>query len=236
MAYIPKRVLYSEFPKEGISGITARQALEAAIDGLLPAYHLIFSSVTLYEYSRGAPDPLTKDFKKWHGLTVQVPLGVLYTLNFYSEHCFRDHNGKPSGVLIAGPLGTPGMRPEVQECNEYLLWPEGDPVTFDRDRLFFLRDDLEGLADGTSRPAESSKSADTAAGQPVIELEKPAHLLLIAALLELLKTPRKTALNQEGVKSQVLEQFNWRGLGKRNLENMFGAANRAADDARKAAE
>ncbi len=42
MAYIPKRVLYDEFSEEGVYGVTARQALEAAIDGLLPAYHLVF--------------------------------------------------------------------------------------------------------------------------------------------------------------------------------------------------
>lgn len=236
MSYTPKRVLYDEFPEEGVYGVTARQALEAAIDNLLPAYHLIFSPVTLYEYTRGAPDPLTKDFKKWHGLTVRVPLGVLYTLNFYSEHCFIDHDGKPSGVLIAGPLGMPGMRPEVQECNEYLLWPEGAPVMFERARLFFLRDDLEDLAKGTNRPVTESKSIHTAAGQPVIEIERPAHLLLIAALLGLLKTPRNTAQNQEGIKSQLLEQFRWRGLSKRNLEEMFAAANRAAEEAKKAAE
>ena len=51
MSYIPKRVLYDEFPEEGVYGVTARQALEAAIDNLLPAYHLIFSPVTLYEYT-----------------------------------------------------------------------------------------------------------------------------------------------------------------------------------------
>lgn len=236
MAYIPKRVLYDEFSEEGVYGVTARQALEAAIDGLLPAYHLVFSPVTLYEYTRGAPDPLTRNYKKWHGLTVRVPLGVLYTLNFYPEHCFRDHNGKPSGVLIAGPLGTPGMRPEVQECNEYLLWPEGDPVTFDRSRLFFLREDLESFANGTSCQVADSKIASSAAGQQVIELEKPSHSLLIAALLELLKKPRPTALNQEGVKSLLLEQYSWRGLRKRNLETMFAAANRASEEARKATE
>lgn len=79
MAYIPKRVLYDEFSEEGVYGVTARQALEAAIDGLLPAYHLVFSPVTLYEYTRGAPDPLTRNYKKWHGLTVRVPLAACRT-------------------------------------------------------------------------------------------------------------------------------------------------------------
>jgi len=236
VTHIPKRILHDEFPEEGIYGVTARQALEAAIDGLLPAYHLVFSPVTLYEYSRNASDPLTKDFKKWHGLTVRVPLGVLYTLNFYPEHCFRDYDGKPSGVVVAGPLGVPDMRPAVPECNEYLLWPEGEPVTFDRHRLFFLRDDLENFANGTNSEDHLGSAASTAAGQPVMEIERPAHLLLIAALMELLKTPRKSAINQEGVKTQLLEKFSWRGLSKRNLEKIFAAANRAAEDASKDSE
>lgn len=233
MAYTPKRAIYEEFPEEGIHGITARQALEAAIEGLLPAYHLILRPVTLYEFKRGKPDPLARNFKRWHGLTVRVPLGVLYTLNFYSEHCFVDHEGKPSGVTVSGPLGTPGMRPELPECSEYLLWPLGEPVIFDRARLFFLLEDLESFANGKNAVAIHNSGIESAAGQPVIEIEKPSHLLLIAALLELLKKPRQTAMNQEGIKSQLLSQMSWRGLSKRNLESIFAAANRAAEDARK---
>lgn len=233
MTYIPKRVIYDEFPEEGYFGITNRQALEAAIDGLIPAYHLIFSSVTLYEYTRGATDPLTRDFKKWGGLTLKVPLGVLYTLNFYPEHSFIDSDGKPSGVLISGPLGTPGMRPDVPECNDYLLWPEAGPITFDRSRLFFLREDLEALAGGTSLPPASSSHTSAAAGQQILEIQQPSHLLLIAALMELLKKPRQTSLLQEGIKGQLLEQFDWRGLSKRTIEKMFADANRAAAEANK---
>tara|TARA_Y100001938_G_C8087474_1_gene432925 strand:- start:912 stop:1622 length:711 start_codon:yes stop_codon:yes gene_type:complete len=233
MAHIPKRVLYSEFPEAGIHGVTARQVLEAAIDGILPAYHLVFCPVTLYELKRGAQNPLIRDFKKWHGLTVRVPLGVLYTLNFYAEHRFLDYEGKPAAVSVAGPLGMPGMRPEVPECKEYLLWPEGNPVVFDRDRLFFLRDDLESFANGTAQEKKPDSMVNAAAGQPVLEIERPSHLLLIAALMELLKTPRQTAMNQEGIKDQLLERCSWRGLSKRNLEKIFAAANRAADDAKK---
>lgn len=234
MAYIPKRVIYSEFPEDGIYGVTARHALEAAIDGMLPAYHLVSSPVKLYEYTRGAPDPLTKEFKKWHGITVRVPLGVLYTLNFYTEHCFSDHDGKPEAVLIEGPLGLPDMRPEVPICDFYLLWPEGDPVTFDRDRLFFLREDLECLANGANLTAHDRNATSAAAGQPVIEIGKPSHLLAVAALLELLKAPvehtRPNGMNQSAIKSAILEKFPWRGLKDRNLDEIFAAANKAKED------
>lgn len=236
MSYIPKRVLYEEFPEEGVYGVTARQALEGAIDGLLPAYHLIFSSVTLYEYTREAPDPLTKNFNKWHGLTVRVPFGVLYTLNFYQEHSFQDNEGKPQAVLVGGPLGTPDMRPEVPVSEEYLLWPDGEPVTFDRSRLFFLRDDLQSFATGTnSQAASGRKTASSAAGEQVIEIERPSHPMLIAALLELLKAPvefpRPQGMKQEAIKNEILRLFPWRGLSKRNIESMFSAANKASAEA-----
>ncbi|BDX17202.1 hypothetical protein MFKK_00120 [Halopseudomonas aestusnigri] len=233
MNYIPKRVLYSEFPDQGVYGITARQALEAAIDNIVPAYHLILCPVTLHEYLRSKLNPLGVDFGKWHGLTVRIPLGVLYTLNFYPQHQFADADGKPSALLVEGPLGVPGMQPEVKICDEYLLWPEAGPITFDKERLFFLREDLEGLSKGTLSNSGNSKANMPAAGQPLIEIEKPSQLLLIAALLELLKQPRTTASNQEAVKTSILEQFNWRGLSKRSLEKMLADANRAADHASK---
>ena len=217
MGYIPKRVLYDEFPEEGVCGVTARQALEAAIDNLLPAYHLIFSPVTLHEYTRGAPYPLTKDFKKWHGLTVRVPLGVLYTLNFYSEHCFIDHDGKPSGVLIAGPLGMPGMRPEVQQCNEYLLWPEGAPVTFERARLFFLRDDLEDLAQHMNRqPSDGQSSESDAALGAVIR----QRLQMFAARQREAQSAREIEYERWRKAANEIQQSRQNPASKRQLAGL----------------
>lgn len=60
---------------------------------------------------------------------------------------------------------------------------------------------------------------------------KPSHLLVIAALLELLKTPvefpRPQGMNQAAIKSEILEKFPWRRLSDRNLQDIFAAANKA---------
>ena len=62
------------------------------------------------------------------------------------------------------------------------------------------------------------------------------NLLVIAALLELLKAPvertRPAGMNQDRIKGLILENFPWRGLGERNLDTIFSAANKA----KKAAE
>jgi hypothetical protein len=64
---------------------------------------------------------------------------------------------------------------------------------------------------------------------------KPSHLLAIAALLELLKAPaerpRPQGMNQEAIKLEILEKFDWRGLSDRNLQTIFSSANKAKADA-----
>lgn len=57
---------------------------------------------------------------------------------------------------------------------------------------------------------------------------KPSHLLAIAAMLELLDEPGRGARNQSAIVSEILERHpRKRGLGKRTLEDIFAAANRA---------
>lgn len=64
---------------------------------------------------------------------------------------------------------------------------------------------------------------------------KPSHQLLIAALLELLQAPverqRPQGLNREAIKAEILEKFPWRGLSKRNIEELFAEASKAKRDA-----
>lgn len=69
------------------------------------------------------------------------------------------------------------------------------------------------------------------------KLEKDAteaplsHKMVIGALLEICKQPRNTARNQSGIISEILERYpRARGLSKRNLEDIFGAANKAMTD------
>lgn len=235
MDYIPKRLLYGEFPAAGFYGITARQALEAAIDGDLTAYHLISVSVRVQEFLTKSLNPLGPDLGNWHGLTIPVPIGVLYHLNFYEDCCYVDTQGSPTGPVIFGLLGTPEMRPAIDECAAYFLWPNKEALIFERTRLFFLRDDIKNLAEG-ALPDKQKSGRSTAAGQREIAIEKPSQLLAIAALLELLKRPRSGKSNQEGIKDALLEEFKWRGLSKRSLETIFADANRASRDAAKNVE
>lgn len=79
--------------------------------------------------------------------------------------------------------------------------------------------------------AQAKAEAEAAEADP-----KPSHLLAIAALLELLKAPadrpRPQGMNQEAIKAAILEQFPWRGLSRRSLEDIFAAANKAKADAK----
>lgn len=82
---------------------------------------------------------------------------------------------------------------------------------------------------GVNIAADRLKTKSSAANAEV----KPSHLLAIAAMLELLEEPCRGARNQSAVVAEISERHpGKRGLGKRNLEDIFGAANRA----KKAAE
>ncbi|TKD44230.1 hypothetical protein [Azotobacter chroococcum] len=65
--------------------------------------------------------------------------------------------------------------------------------------------------------------------------DKPSHLLVIAALMELLKAPvehpRPQGRRQEAIKVDILDKFPWRGLSDRTLQKIFAAANKAKTDA-----
>ncbi|MDN3559805.1 hypothetical protein [Vreelandella neptunia] len=63
---------------------------------------------------------------------------------------------------------------------------------------------------------------------------KPSHLLTIAALLELLKDSVKPRYNQSAIIDSIVDNNKYvRGLSQGNLEPMFGAANKALEEARK---
>ena len=77
-------------------------------------------------------------------------------------------------------------------------------------------------------------SFDTSA-LPISQLKNitpPSYRLAIYALLSLLAEPSRSARNQSGIKTEILERFpGVRGLSKRNLDEIFAAANKAMSDA-----
>jgi hypothetical protein len=172
MAYIPKRVLYGDFPDEGIYGITARQALEAAIDGHMVAYHLVPTPVTVYEHTTGEKYVGT-DLGKWHGLTIRVPRGVLYHLSFNKISQHTEPEGKPAALSVEGPLGTPDMPANLPEKECYLLWPEdGGVLHFDRDGLFFMSTDLKQYAEANHLIGNTFTQSDAALGAAIRQKHK----------------------------------------------------------------
>lgn len=61
---------------------------------------------------------------------------------------------------------------------------------------------------------------------------KPSHLLTIAALIELLGEPGRAGRNQSAIMAEIQERHQGkRGLSKRNLEEIFAAANKANKEA-----
>lgn len=167
MGYIPKRVRFDEFPPEGIFGITARHALELAIDGDLTVYHLIPSEVTVFQHLVGEKY-VGADFGKWHGLTIKVPRGTVYHLSFHANSPCLDSDGKSTALLVEGPIGTPDMRPEIPLVDSYTLWPEGGSViTFERDKLFFLGADLKHYAETLPQASRTIDPSDAALGASV---------------------------------------------------------------------
>ncbi|MFH7416614.1 hypothetical protein, partial [Pseudomonas syringae group genomosp. 7] len=58
---------------------------------------------------------------------------------------------------------------------------------------------------------------------------EPSHFLAFSAFLELLKErvkhPRPNGFNQAAVIDSILARFEFRGLGKRTLEEIFSVSN-----------
>lgn len=67
------------------------------------------------------------------------------------------------------------------------------------------------------------------------EQEKPSHILTVAVLLKLLKASNEPRYNQAGIIKSIVDgdDGHVRGLSQGNLESMFGAANKALEEARK---
>lgn len=122
------------------------------------------------------------------------------------------------GAVIIQPPDHPAQH--VMECLWYAEVEEMPSPQFKPSEIEMLASFLNG---------EAPDTAATSSTEP-----KPSHLLVIAALLELLKAPTKQSRpqgqNQEAIKTAILEQFPWRGLGARNLESTFAAANKAKKD------
>ncbi|MNZ73632.1 hypothetical protein D3C78_920500 [compost metagenome] len=92
---------------------------------------------------------------------------------------------------------------------------------------------LEQQAAQLEQERAAREAAERRAEQAEAEAKaKPSHPLTIAALLELLSEPSRSGRNQSAVLAEILERHpSKRGLGKRSLDDIFAAANKAMKDA-----
>jgi len=94
-------------------------------------------------------------------------------------------------------------------------------------QVMFKPADIEGLA------AEMNKEDQR---KPLDTAPKPSHLLIIAAMLELLLEPverPRGKRNQAAIIDMITEKYDFRGLGKRTIENIYSEANQAINEAKK---
>ncbi|WP_312272517.1 hypothetical protein, partial [Pseudomonas sp.] len=92
-----------------------------------------------------------------------------------------------------------------------------------------IRRDFNNLADALGR---ASKWFPKDQG---LKAEVPTpHLLVIAALLDLITAKQRNRLNQGGVANFIAAK-GWHGAGKTQINTIFAAANKAAKDASKEA-
>lgn len=80
-----------------------------------------------------------------------------------------------------------------------------------------------------------AKEAAEKRAESALAEAKPSHLLTIAVLLELLERPipypRSHRIKQDAIKNSIQNEFSWRGLSKRNLDDIFSSANKARKEA-----
>lgn len=214
--YIPKYIRYSEFPESGLYGIHKLKALDMAMAGEIDAYHRINADVKIIGDSLIQNGVVCSDYGTFWGVRARLFDGHIDELSEYKTVTVP----RTQFIHVAGFEGF-GMeaidersKPRfIAERQFWLSLVKDESFTFHLGGLTFLRDQLASKAERPTTPA------------------RPSHLKIIAALLNLLAEPRRTGHNQSAVIAEILERHpDTRGLSKRNLEEVFAAANRAASE------
>jgi hypothetical protein len=107
-------------------------------------------------------------------------------------------------------------------------WDRGELI----DAYKALMLENEHLREKLARSEAQALSNKEASASPK---SRKTLLLVIASLMDLLKAPtthpRPRGMNQSAIKEAILEKSNLRGLGDRNLQEIFASANKAKADA-----
>jgi hypothetical protein len=172
MKFIPRRVLYDDFPGDGIFGITNREALELAIDGALPAFYHIAIGFDLVGNSMVGPKYMAGSYGKFHGPIAQLPRGILVYLETHGRIFFESTTAIQIEGFYGEEFGPPAEPAAVRSAFEsedffWLTLEKGDTFEFTLGRLIFMRADLEALA--ATRTPETIKQdpSDAALGAEI---------------------------------------------------------------------
>lgn len=180
MAYIPKRILYDEFPPEGIYGITNREALELSVEGVLPAYYHLNTFFEVIGNSMVGEQYIIGSYGNYHGPIARLPQGKLAYLEAHGAISFDSttmmqvesfYDGKFGGTYAQkfGPPPEPAATRKAFEEEEFYWLGLEKGATFEmvRGRLIFMRDELEGLAAKRGYSGVSVDASDAALGAEI---------------------------------------------------------------------
>lgn len=155
----------------------------------------------------------------WFKLIGDYNYPMVKSLDCLGEIDFsEDLSVTPCEILRVASIanGDFALTARPEDIPKNLIWS----MTDENVRITHTVTPLERRAEITSTASDIHKHTD-----------KPSTNLVIFALLEILGSKTRN-LNQSAVISEILERFpSTRGLSKRNLESIFGAANKASKHA-----
>lgn len=215
MTYIPKRVLFGQFPPDGVRGVSRMEALDLAIDGELAAYYQIPVPFDLIGASMVGDRYMVGSYGSFHGALARLPVGMLAQLQAQGQMTFdKSEMMQTEGFQSAafGPTSdAPGELRRRFEEEEYfwLVFKEGQPLNMELERVIFLRDDLEQIADART------------SGKPL----DPRERATLERLLYVLAVQAKFTPKDEASVKRAAELLGLQGLaGKGTITKHLTAA------------
>jgi hypothetical protein len=145
--------------------ITAQRALDLAIDGEVQAFYMIDTDVDVYGPEISDSDGVKwvgTHYGKWHSITVRLPRGLLFKLALAEEVGLADSTGKPTGLTVDSTL-----HPELPKVKTYMLYPKGQAIRLERNKLFFMANDMEALTAKLGSDFALANTSDAALGADI---------------------------------------------------------------------
>lgn len=144
MSYIPKKVLFEQFPAAGIYGVSALEAFDLALDGELAAYYHIPAGFELEGVSG-------RSYGDYHGPLARLPVGKLEYLQAHGSMSFNRSRPFQAESFHGQNFGPPHEKTAIRQqfdLEEYfwLFLKDEELLEVTINRVIFMRDDLEKTA------------------------------------------------------------------------------------------